>query len=341
MSDFRELALEAAASSGNGEVSAAVTDVREDAYRSAFRNWERRASVRQRPRRVLPEPAEGQVYFPPELMPVVEHPQVVALGAQARHTLLVQALFNYLDFTAELENVTVLPVASDISRGRCGLSLPEAARRDAYRIITDEAWHAQFSEDLLHQVARQTGVTRASTDEPLFVGRLSRVEAQLDEAVRGIGRLLFAIVSETLISAILSDLPHDPRLPNAVRDVVADHALDEGRHHAYFRAILEYAWRQLSTDERRRVGPWIPAVIHAFLEPDYRFTARALASIGLTVEQVESVLTDWYPRTEVLANAATAAAPTVRYFQEAGALEDPATRDAFLAARLVDAAAVR
>src|SRR4029079_18312949 len=181
----------------------------------------------------------------PELMPVVGHPLVVDRGPGVVERLLVGRLYQYLHFTTELEELAVVPVVSKIARGRAGIALSPAMCADAFNIATDETWHAQFSYDLMRQVQWLTAVPWRPPELPLFVDRLDEVRQRLDPEIRGVEALLFAIVSETLISSILSDLPRDRRLPTAVREVVADHAEDEGRHHAYFRGVLRVLWSSL------------------------------------------------------------------------------------------------
>ncbi|WP_431043043.1 diiron oxygenase [Streptomyces sp. P1-3] len=289
--------------------------------------------MRVKPRRVLSQAAEGQVYFPPELVPVVSHPIVRSAAPETVHRILVQRLYHYLHFTTELESVAVLPVTVDLSRGRDDLNLCAAMREDAFKISTDEAWHAQFSHDLMAQVAAETGIAHR-LPEPAFIRRLEEIRAAMEPELRGTESLAFCIVSETLISAILADLPQDRRLPAAVRDVVRDHAEDEGKHHAYFRGVLKHFWHSLSPGQRQRLGPWLPELVTAFLEPDYPATARSLLTAGLTAAQAEAVLAESYPALTVRASIADASRTTVRYFAEVGALDDPATLDAFQAAGL-------
>jgi len=300
-----------------------------NAYRSRFANWDHTASVRSRPRPLLNHVVPQEIYFPPELVAVYSHPLVAARGDTFQKRVLIHTLYQYLHFTSELEDLAVLPVAMNLSRGKSGLSLPAGVRRDAYNIVTDEAWHAQFSAQLLQDVARHTGETVPDFGEPMFVARLKVIEAELDTHVPNLGKLLFAIVSETLISALLAGIPHDPRLPPAVRQTVADHAIDEGRHHAYFKDILVYLWADLTRAERAQVGPWIPMIILAFLEPDYQAVCESLRLLGLGADETEAVLTESFPRASVLANAGAAAKSTIRYVAELGGLREPATADAF------------
>jgi hypothetical protein len=301
---------------------------------SIFANWERTATVRNPSPRLPdgPAPAGGWLFFPPELVPAHAHPLLAARGEKVRRRFLVRALCQYLNFTSELESVTVIPAATELIRGRSGLALPEPSQCEAYYIVIDEAWHAQFSHELQHKVAAQSGERIHVTPEPmLFAKRLERVARELQPLISFDARLLFAIVSETLVSALLGQIPHDPRLPAIVRQIVGDHARDEGRHHAYFRDVLRHLWPVISGSERRTIGPRLPSMILAFLEPDYRNLSDSLAALDFAPDEIEAVLLDSYPRRQVLSTVVAAARPTIRYFAEVGALEDPATADAFAA----------
>jgi P-aminobenzoate N-oxygenase AurF len=298
-----------------------------------FANWHQRASVRVKPQHILS--SQDGLFFPPELVPVVAHPSVVALGEAAMRRLLVHRLYQWLHFTVELEAVTVLPVAARIGRGRCGVTLPPRMLADAFKIVTDEAWHGQFSYELLAQVMVDTKVPPCLPDTPRFIRRLERLRRHIDPDLSGVEDLLFATVSETLISSILSDLPRDRRLPEAVREAAADHAQDEGRHHAYFAQLLRHVWPALSRDQRRRFGPLLPELICAFLEPDYRSMRWALSDCGVPDAELDRVVEESYPDGAVRAAVAQAARSTVSYFADVGALDEPRTRDAFAAQGLV------
>lgn len=126
-------------------------------YRSSFSKWDKRASVRVSPQHFLESGDSNEVYFPPDLAPVVEHPIVASRGLESIRRLLVHRLYSYLNFTVQLEQIVVVPVAMLMSRGSIGSAIPGKMREDAFRIATDEMWHAQFSFDMINQVQhRQT-----------------------------------------------------------------------------------------------------------------------------------------------------------------------------------------
>jgi hypothetical protein len=304
--------------------------ITEAAYSSKFRAWDTRATVRTKPRRELEatEPSE-LLYFPPELVPVALHPVVQGLGSGTVERVLIQQLHTYLAFTSELEHGAVNPVAALISRRRSGFDLPEGMIEDAFKIYTDEAWHAQFSDDLQRQVAVRTGVAPSLTEEPNFFRKLTGFQRELQPDERRLVMIFFTIVSETLISAILSGIPSDARVVMAVRELVADHAEDEGRHHAYFSRLLEFAWPRLNRSQRATIGPLLPEMILAFLEPDFVAIAANLRASGLTDEQIDQVMTESYPPATVHAGIRSAAKATIRHFERVGIFGDPRTAEAF------------
>jgi hypothetical protein len=309
--------------------------ISEAAYSSKFNHWHARASVRAKPRRMIEddEPSE-LVYFPPELVPAAQHALVQELGADTVDRVLIQNLHTYLEFTSELEHGAVNPVAAMIARRRSGFDLPETMIEDAYKIYTDEAWHAQFSDDLQRQVAVKTGVGPSVFEEPNFFRKLKGFQLELGPDEQKLVMIFFTIISETLISSILSGIPSDPRVVKAVRELVADHAQDEGVHHAYFSRLLEFTWPRLSKAHKALIGPLLPEMVHAFLEPDFVAIAGNLRACGLTAEQIDQVMTESYPAASVNAGIRVASKATIKHFERVGIVEDPRTAEALEASRL-------
>ena len=303
-------------------------------YTSAFARWETHSSVRNRPRRVLDDPDDHPVFFPPEFVPAVSHPLVVARGPATTRRILLHSLYQYLHFTTVLEQTAVLPVTGAIALNRGGLDLPERMRADAFKITTDEAWHAQICYDFTAEVARRTGVAAGAVVGPAFERRLRQARDDTEPGLRPLLDLVFAVVSETLVSSLLAGIPRDTRLPEPVRKLVADHAADEGRHHSYFRGLLRVLWPRLSAAERRLIGPSVPDMIRTFLHPDLDAVAAILAACGFTRAETPTILADSYPPESPLFDIAHGARATVQSFREVGALGDPRTRDSFAAAGL-------
>ncbi|HYV16330.1 MAG TPA: diiron oxygenase [Conexibacter sp.] len=278
---------------------------------------------------------EHLLYFPPEMVPLVDHPLVRARGEETVRGLLLQRLYIYLDFTAELEQRIVNPVCAAISRNQTPFTFPDGMREDAFKIYTDEAWHAQFSDDLQRQLERSTGQQAALPDRPAFITRLEGLE---DSMLAGehLAALIWAIVSETLISSILAGLPRDPRLVGAVRHVVGDHAVDEGIHHAYFASVLEHLWIQLDRKQREAIGREIPMAIRAFLEPDRAALVCMLKATGFSDSAAATVISDSYSQESVDIAVRRDAQSCLRHLAKVGALEGGAAVETLEKANLLE-----
>ncbi|MFI6011966.1 diiron oxygenase [Streptomyces sp. NPDC051243] len=293
------------------------------AYRSPFGTWYERAGVRQAPRRVLESDEGDRHYFSPDLVPIAHHPLVKGLPANRLEEVLVQHLYRYLDFTARLEFMVVNRTVLGIAHGSIGVDLPEEMRFDAYKIYCDEAYHTLFSVDLSRQVQQRTRIRPRLPAEPYFLTRLRELLERIPSQNRALGEMLFVIVSETLISATLAEMPERPDVVAAVRGTIRDHAMDEGRHHAYFAAFLRYLWGQLSPSERRWSARLVPRLIDTFLRPDLPALRQELAGYGLSPDDAEQVIAETYTPEAIRSHLTATSRQTVRYFEALHAFDDP------------------
>jgi hypothetical protein len=301
-------------------------------------NWDKKAAVRVKPRRILlqEEESAGKVFFSPELVPVAQHPLVLNIGPEAVRDLQIQHLYRYLDFTTQLELEVINEVSKEIALDKVDVEVPHVMREDAFKLCTDEAHHAYFSDDIKRQVIAATGLSPENHGNPRFLRQLRALQRDLPPELILLSELLFSVVSETLISTILAQIPKDDRVVTAIRQIVADHAEDEGRHSAYFSQFFSCLWPQMSCAQRAILGPLLPRFIRAFLEPDLDAIARGLARHPLDDDQIRSVLEQCYPSARVGAEARQAATVTLRLFENQEVLDDPWIADAFRDCGLVD-----
>ena len=73
---------------------------------------------------------------------------------------------------------------------------------------------------------------------------------------------------------------------------------------------------------RSVVGHHRRGVIRAFLEPDWRAIGHQLSGLGLTAKEIEQVVAECYPESEVSATIASRAAATIALFRRNGVLDD-------------------
>ncbi|MEU2059154.1 diiron oxygenase [Streptomyces sp. NPDC013455] len=300
------------------------------------RDWYDRAGVRRDPRRLLDDELRtGRLYFPPALVPYAAHPLVLALPAAAREALAARHLFQYLGFTTHFETQVVNRATQRIATGRSGVHSTAEHRLDAFRIYCDEGYHALYSFDVIRQIADASGIEPLPYDFGPFRERLDAVGVESLPGQPALAQLLQVVVFETLVTAILNDVPKDDRVLTVVRQIVRDHARDEGWHHAYFSRFFRELWAQQPPAQRVRVARCLPGLVRGSLLPDLRPVRAALTVAGLRPAQVEEVVRDSYPRAATERGMREAARHALRLFQETGVLAVDGALDAFLAAGLL------
>jgi len=300
------------------------------AHRDPMRGWYEVSWVRSaKLDYIIPETVAQPVLFSPHLVPPLAHPDIVERGPRFAAELLCHRFYTYADFTSVLEREAINEVTKDLSRRVFWAELPAYMYRGAGRIYTDEAFHAQESDAVLEGIVSSTGIEPEFLHRPRFLTNLDLLCSNLDSGRRRLAMHGFAIVSETLISAILADIPNDPSVVPAVRDFVREHARDEGRHHVYFSELLRYGWPSLSRADRGFLGPLFPRFVRWFLDPDLEWLRSFLSKRGFRHDQIEEIIGESYPSKKVSENIRSAARHSLARFAEVGILEENIAADVF------------
>ncbi|MEU3725134.1 diiron oxygenase [Streptomyces sp. NPDC031705] len=294
--------------------------------------WYETAGVRGGVRRIFHAEAEqGRVFFPDALVPHLSHPEVKALAPERVREVSVRHLYQFLHSTTHLETRVVNGAAEPVANGNAGLHFPTALRMDAFKVYCDEGYHALYSLDLADQVAAVTGIAVPDVDYGGFVTALQDTGRRLLPEDPVLAGQLQAVVFETLITAVLNEVPQDPTVVSTVRELMRDHAKDEGRHHRFFSAFFLELWARL--DGRRRVlaARALPAMIRAALDWDLEPVRVSLRLAGLDEDRVEAVLADSYGGSAGVDRIQTISRSTLRLCAQAGAFDLPGVADAFAA----------
>jgi hypothetical protein len=297
-----------------------------------FGDWYDAAGVRAGLRRVLrDETDQGKVYFPRALVPYLDHEAVSDLPPGAQHELTVRHLYQFLIATTHLETRVVNRGAELIANNRIGVDVPVGIRMDAFKVYCDEGYHALYSLDLAEQVAATTGIPVPDWDFGGFVRRLDATAERLMPGETVLAQLLQVVVFETLITAVLNELPNDPTVVTTVRDLTRDHARDEGRHHRFFSGFFHHLWGQLGRDERVRAARALPPLIEDCLRWDVGPVRASLRLAGLAPDRIDAVVEDCYGQEQI----GPVAVATVRMCRSAGVLDLPGAWEAFAGKGLV------
>jgi hypothetical protein len=296
-------------------------------YASRFANWDQQAWVRSKPHRVVPFEAHLK-FFSPDLSLLLRHTDVSSSPAWVIDEILIHNLYTYLEFTVRLEMGPVNEVCVLLRTPNFLPWLPPAMKDDALRIYTDEAGHAEMSHALINAVQDATKVVPIH-QEPQFLRLLSRLYNEELGLYQPFIKLFFVIVSETLITGTLTRLPKDELVQPAVRELAADHASDEGRHHAYFKQLFDYLWRRMPEPLQTKLGMLLPRIILAFLSPDEAALTKILASYPAIFQDPRRIVTDLAGDPTTRQGILDAAAPTLRMLSQNGVFGNQAIQATF------------
>ncbi|MET8851209.1 diiron oxygenase [Amycolatopsis sp. NPDC004625] len=292
--------------------------------------WYEAAGVRTGVRRMLHEDAEaGKVFFPERLVPYLAHEAVAALPAERRRELAVRHLYQFLLSTTHLETRVVNRGAELIADDRCGVPLATPTRLDAFKVYCDEGYHSLYSLDLADQVAAVTGIALPRWDYGGFVAQLGAVAAGSLRAYPDLAPLLQTVVFETLVTSVLNEVPADTGVVTTVRDLVRDHAKDEGRHHRFFAAFFHELWHGLDAATRSAVAFALPELMKGCLVWDLAPVRSSLRLAGLDAATAAAVATDCHRDDDE--RFRTICRSSLRMCASAGVFEVPGAVDAFAA----------
>jgi hypothetical protein len=206
---------------------------------------------------------------------------------------------------------------------------------DGLKIAVDEAHHALCVEDMTLQLTNITSIPPIREGEPRFLRQLALLTDNLPNRLKLLGCMGFACVSETLITSILTKVPADERVLQAIRDVVLDHARDEARHHVYFSDVMFRMWEQLPPEDRDIIGPLFAEWVKAFLHPDHVAELGWLEACGFSKHEAAAIVNETYEAYDQSKAYRDAAKPTISLMKKFGILDHARTNDAFAAAGLI------
>lgn len=290
--------------------------------------WFEHAGVRRQQRRILHEDREqGLVLFPEKDIPYLANEAVTALPPETRRALVARHLYQYLLFTVHLETKVVNRGVAMMAHNEAGYPIPAKTRLDALKVYCDEGYHALYNLDIIQQVEQATGTAAPPYD---FQPRLDRLDRTADRFLPEhprLARLLQVVVFETVVTSILSEVPHDPTVYRVVRNVVADHARDEAYHHAFFVGFFRELWTHLSPNLRTAAANAMPHLIDDCVRPDLEAVHGSLCAAGLAPSLASDIVDDSYPEAAMRATVRDASRHTIRLCASVGAFDLPGAED--------------
>ena len=297
-------------------------------YVSVYSNWDSSSCVRSKPKYEFCDTEFLGRYFSASSLAILDHSLLQGLSEDLINRLLFHKLVSYSRFTDRLERDVVLPACYSLVDIVSNYDLPCAISADAMKTATDEAYHAQFSRQLVNEVCRVSGEKTLPYFSTSFIDFVDDLCNSVSGELKGLVRVFSAFVSETMITYNLSKIPKDKSVNNFVRGVLKDHAEDEGKHHIFFSRIFPLLWKSISIENKNFIGNLLPQLIHKYLSIDVYEEELWLKSVGFTPKETEVCLLETYGAGEAVGDL-NSTKKTMNYIEKAGVLDTTSIRNSF------------
>ncbi|MCX2891843.1 MULTISPECIES: diiron oxygenase [Pseudomonas] len=303
-------------------------------YQSFAEIWERRATIRTRPRRTVED--DGKLIYPTSRQPLVTSEVFLQKCPQLRDFALVQSLYKFINDVVIFETEIVDKTARSIAKDNFPIRFPFACRYDAMTVVVDEDYHALVAMDYLQQTIELTGIEPISLPQEIELSRsIPKAMEMAPDHLKAAVELICVAVAENTLTNDVAAFARDDTVKESVKGLMADHLSDEGRHSSFWARLTRIYWSTASADDRATIASILPVFMQHYLTNDIQkhFDLLLVDSLD-TTEQVKVALRE---EVEAMAFPITAGHPLVgnimRFFQTSTMLEDPAVQAALAAYR--------
>lgn len=230
-------------------------------------DWERRATIRTRPRRLLEN--DDKLIYPLCSQPLVLSETFVEHCPQWRDFVLLQSFYKFINDVVIFETEIVDSTARSIAKNRFSLPFPLACRVDAMTVVVDEDYHALVALDFLQQTIAITGVQPLALPAQIELSRaVPAAQAQAPAHLRDAVELIGVAIAENTVTHDVAAFSKDSSVKASVRGLMADHLFDEGRHAQFWTRLVRLYWQTASPNDRDSIAQVLPIFLAHYLTND-------------------------------------------------------------------------
>ncbi|KAF1025740.1 MAG: hypothetical protein GAK37_02811 [Pseudomonas sp.] len=236
-------------------------------YRSMADDWERRATLRTRPRRWLED--DNKLIFPLSRQPLVLSATFIEHCPQWRDFVLLQTFYKFLNDVIIFETEIVDHTARRIAKNRFAVAFPPACRYDAMTVVVDEDYHALVALDFMQQTLALTGIAPLQLPAQIELsGALAAALALAPGHLRDAVELIAVAIAENTVTHDVAAFAKDDSVKPSVRGLMADHLLDEGRHATFWTHLVRLYWQGASEQDQGCIAQILPVFLRHYLTHD-------------------------------------------------------------------------
>ncbi|WP_411381666.1 diiron oxygenase [Pseudomonas sp. MPB26] len=236
-------------------------------YKAIADDWERRATIRTRPRRLLED--DDKLIYPLCRQPLVLCGTFLEHCPQWRDFVLVQSFYKFINDVVIFETEIVDKTARSIAKNQFSVPFPLACRIDAMTVVVDEDYHALVALDFLQQTVAITGIQPLEPAREIELSRaLPAAQAQAPARLRDAIALIGVAIAENTVTHDVAAFSKDASVKASIRGLMADHLFDEGRHARFWTRLVRLYWQAASNDDRDSIAQVLPIFLAHYLTND-------------------------------------------------------------------------
>lgn len=236
-------------------------------YVSFADQWERRATIRTRPRRLLEQ--DDRLIYPLSRQPLAVSAVLQQHCPEQRDFVLLQTLYKFINDIVIFETEIVDKTARAIAKGRFPLAFPLPCRYDAMTVVVDEDYHALVAMDFLQQTVAATGIDPIAMPREIELSRA--IPAAVEQAparLRAAVELICVAIAENTVTNDVAAFAKDDTVKPSIKGLMADHLADEGRHSAFWADLTRLYWASAPEEDRQLIAGRLPVFIEQYLTND-------------------------------------------------------------------------
>lgn len=267
-------------------------------YKSFHLKWDRKSSVRVKPRGCLAQfSSDKKFFFPKSKQPLCAHPKIIALGEETTEYILLQTAYKILHEVSVVEVDGISNIATKIYNGKLDYKFSDEIRSDILAVIIDESYHAHIANDFIKQLIASTKIKPIKKDrETQFGITLRKSKKRLPNIFHNCLEIIAVCIGENTLTYDLIDMSKDKDVHPLFESIMMDHLSDEGRHQVLFREVLKEFWKNISDEQKEIVGPQIPEFIVDYFCKDLliKYDKILLKGLPLSKDAIDSIIHDIY-----------------------------------------------
>ena len=313
--------------------SAKVKQSKLNSYLNSSNSWDTSSSVRSKSETydLILDDSTSQNWHLPNYSGILQHKAFSEITETDKRFVMGTQLLEFVTKQARFEIDCVNVVASNLALNKYPFEISSDLKLDAFKIYTDEGYHAYFTQKVANQIRDFYGIDEIDLTKYIdnFFIKVQKIGSKVEAKHQYLSMLALVIVGE---NQIVSDITNEMKkiVYEPIRVLFRDHAIDEAFHAKFFSILLELILPQLSASEKEILGFNICESMILLGTPRTDIYFYSLAKLGYSKELISNCISEIYDTKEwKTVRIKERMTPTISLLDKCGIFEIDKVRNKF------------